>query len=157
LARHDTSLCSIAALTLSLDPAEPVRLAVAGHPPPLLVDGEEVSEVAGVDAVLGAFSDGEWEIRESAVEPGQQLVLITDGIIEASGVGGRFGEERLRAELSAAGNPAHTVQRLEAALRSFTEGRLDDDVAVLAISRSPSEPPPSATAAVATAAGSGDG
>jgi serine phosphatase RsbU (regulator of sigma subunit) len=157
LARHDTSLCSIAALTLSEDPAEPVRLAVAGHPPPLLVDGAEVSEAVGADAVLGAFSDVEWEIRESAVEPGQQLVLITDGIIEASGVGGRFGEERLWAELAAAGNPAHTVQRLEAALRSFTDGKLDDDVAILAISRSSSEPPPSAAAAVATAAGSGNG
>ena len=43
LARGDTSLCSLAALTLSEDRFEPVRLAVAGHPPPLLVDGESVT------------------------------------------------------------------------------------------------------------------
>ncbi len=157
LARHDTSLCSIVALRLSEDPGEPVRLAVAGHPPPLLVDGEEVSEVAGADAVLGAFADVEWEIHESAVEPGQQLVLVTDGIIEAGGTGERFGEERLRAELAGTGNPAHAVQRLEGALRSFTEGTLDDDVAILAVSRSASEPPPAVGAEAVAAAGSGDG
>jgi sigma-B regulation protein RsbU (phosphoserine phosphatase) len=136
LARHDTSLCSIAALTLSDDPRQPVRMAVAGHLPPLLVDGEEVREAAESDQVLGAFADGEWRIGESQVEPGQQLVMTTDGIVEAEGADGRFGEERLRAELAGAGNPAGTVQRLEGALRAFTEDTLDDDVAILAVARS---------------------
>jgi serine phosphatase RsbU (regulator of sigma subunit) len=136
IARQDTSLCSIAALALADDPARPVRMAVAGHLPPLLVDGEEVSEIAGADPVLGAFPDGEWRIGESRVEPGQQLVMITDGIVEAEGEGGRFGEARLRAELSGAGTPAGAVQRLEAALRTFTDGALDDDVAILAVARS---------------------
>jgi sigma-B regulation protein RsbU (phosphoserine phosphatase) len=136
LARHDTSLCSMAALTLSDDPRQPVRMAVAGHLPPLLVDGDEVREATGSDQVLGAFADGEWRIGESRVEPGQQLVMTTDGIVEAEGEGGRFGEERLRVELAGAGNPAGAVQRLEGALRAFTADTLDDDVAILAIARS---------------------
>lgn len=155
LARHDASLCSIAVLMLSEDPAKPVRIAVAGHLPPLLVAAGQVSEPAGSDPVLGAFSDVEWEIRECSVEHGQHLVLVTDGIIEASGDGGRFGEERLRAELAGSSNPAHAVQRLEGALRAFTDGALDDDVAVLAVSRSPSDSAPLAAAPMA-AAGSGD-
>ena len=113
-----------------------MRLAVAGHPPPLLVDGEEVSEVAGADPVLGAFPDAEWTLSRAEVGPGQQIVIVTDGITEAQGPEGRFGEERLRAHLSGAGNPALAVQRLEGSLHSFTEGRLEDDVAMLAISRS---------------------
>ena len=40
LARRGTALCSVAAMAISEDPHEPVRLAVAGHPPPLLVDGD---------------------------------------------------------------------------------------------------------------------
>jgi serine phosphatase RsbU (regulator of sigma subunit) len=136
LARPDTSLCSIAALTLSDDPRQPVRMAVAGHLPPLLVDGEEVREAAASDQVLGAFAEGEWRIGECQVEPGQQLVITTDGIVEAEGEAGRFGEERLRAELAGAGNPAGTVQRLEGALRAFTADTLDDDVAILAVARS---------------------
>jgi serine phosphatase RsbU (regulator of sigma subunit) len=136
LARRDTSLCSIAALTLGDDPRQPVRMAIAGHLPPLLVDGEEVCEAAASDQVLGAFAEGEWRICERQVEPGQQLVITTDGIVEAEGAAGRFGEERLRAELAGAGNPAGAVQRLEGALRAFTADTLDDDVAILAIARS---------------------
>jgi hypothetical protein len=136
IARHDTSLCSIAAIAITEDLSRPVRMAVAGHLPPLLVDGEEVSEVGGADPVLGAFADGEWRIVESRVEPGQQLVMVTDGIVEAEGEAGRFGEARLRAELSGSASPAGAVQRLESALRAFTSGALDDDVAILAVARS---------------------
>ncbi|HEY6551610.1 MAG TPA: SpoIIE family protein phosphatase [Solirubrobacterales bacterium] len=136
LARGGTALCSVAALALSDDPEQPVRLAVAGHPPPLLVDGELVTEVAGSDPVLGAFADVEWRIERRSFEPGQQIVLVTDGIIEAAGDQGRFGEERLRSELVGASNPALAVQRLEGALHGFTAGALDDDVAILALTRS---------------------
>lgn len=139
LARGDSALCSLAAMTLSEDRFEPVRLAVAGHPPPLLVDGDAVTEVADADPVLGAFPDAEWGIARAEVEPGQQLVVVTDGITEAQGPEGRFGEMRLRAHLSGAVNPAVAVQRLEGSLHSFTEGRLDDDVAMLAIARASRE------------------
>jgi sigma-B regulation protein RsbU (phosphoserine phosphatase) len=121
-------------------------MAVAGHLPPLLVDGEEVHEVAESDQVLGAFADGEWRIAESRVEPGQQLVMTTDGIVEAEGPDGRFGEDRLRAELAGAGNPAGAVQRLEGALRAFTADTLDDDVAILALARSTESAVPTALA-----------
>jgi serine phosphatase RsbU (regulator of sigma subunit) len=156
LARQDGSLCSIAALMLSEDPSRPVRIAVAGHPPPLLVDGERVSEATGADPLLGAFPDVEWQVGESAVEPGQQLVMVTDGIVEAAGGGGgRFGEERLHAELAGTRNPAVAVQAVEGALRAFTAGALDDDVAILAISRAA----PSADQAdgAGTFSGNGDG
>lgn len=139
LSRGDSALCSLAAMTLSEDRFEPVRLAVAGHPPPLLIDGESVSEIAGTDPVLGAFHDAEWGIARSDLEPGQQLVVVTDGITEARGSEGRFGEPRLHAHLRGATNPALAVQRLEGSLHSFTEGQLDDDVAMLAISRASRE------------------
>jgi serine phosphatase RsbU (regulator of sigma subunit) len=141
LARGDSALCSLAALTLSEDRFEPVRLAVAGHPPPLLVDAESVSEVASADPVLGAFHDAEWGIARCEVEPGQQLVIVTDGIAEAQGAEGRFGEARLRAELGGTSNPAMALQRLEASLHAFTEGKLDDDVAMLAIARASNDGP----------------
>jgi serine phosphatase RsbU (regulator of sigma subunit) len=141
LARGDSALCSLAAMTLSEDRFEPVRLAVAGHPPPLLVDGESVTEVASADPVLGAFHDAEWGIARCELEPGQQLVVVTDGITEAQGPEGRFGEGRLHAHLGGATNPALAVQRLEASLHSFTDGRLDDDVAVLAIARASGDGP----------------
>jgi serine phosphatase RsbU (regulator of sigma subunit) len=135
LARADPALCSLVALALSEDPDQPLRLAVAGHPPPLLVNGESVTEVSAVGPVLGAFPDACWEVEHCSVDSGQQLVIVTDGITEAVGRQGRFGEERLRAELRGAGDPALVMRRLEAALNAFTEGKHDDDVAILALAR----------------------
>jgi Stage II sporulation protein E (SpoIIE)/GAF domain len=132
-ARGDSSLCSVAALTIGQDPARPVRLAVAGHPPPLLIDGDEVTEVGGAGPVLGAFADGRWGVSLCMLEPGQQLVIVTDGITEAQGSGDRFGDARLRSELRGAGDPTQILQRLEDSLHAFTEGALDDDVAILAL------------------------
>ena len=135
LARGDAALCSVVALVLSEDPERPLRLAVAGHPPPLLVHAAGVSEVAGEDPVLGAFADARWNIEACAIEPGQQLVIVTDGITESVGNGGRFGEERLRGELHGVVSPAMALSRLEAALNAHTGGNLVDDVAILALSR----------------------
>jgi serine phosphatase RsbU (regulator of sigma subunit) len=135
LAREDSALCSVAAFTLSEDPAQPVRLAVAGHPPPLLVDGETVTETVSPGPLLGAFAGAEWRLERAALEPGQQLVVITDGITEASGLEGRFGEARLHSELAGATSPVAAVQRLEGALHAFTAGQLTDDAAMLALAR----------------------
>lgn len=133
LERDDAALCTVAALALSEDPAQPVRVAVAGHPPPLLVEGDRVAEVAGLGPVLGAFADAEWEIESLAVTPGQELVLITDGVVEARGAGGRFGEERLHGLLAGAAGPGTAVRRLESALSSFAAGGLEDDATALAV------------------------
>jgi len=155
LARGDSALCSLAVMTLSEDPLEPLRLAVAGHPPPLLIDGEGVSELAEADPVLGAFPDAEWRISRVEVGLGQQVVIVTDGITEAQGPEGRFGEVRLRAHLSGAANPALAVQRLEGSLHAFTQGRLEDDVAVLAIARASTAHSPQAEILVEQPASSG--
>jgi len=141
LARGDGALCSVAAMTLSDDPLQPLRLAVAGHPPPLLAGEEAITEAAVSGPVLGAFHDAEWAISSIGVEPGRQLVIVTDGIAETRGPDGRFGEDRLREALRGATNPALTAQHLEGALHTFAAGALDDDVAILAIERRSSEAP----------------
>lgn len=133
LARPDSALCALVALALSSDTAEPVRLAVAGHLPPLLIDGEAVSEAAEAGPVLGAFADARWELERTVVSPGQQLVAVTDGVTEAGGVAERFGEARLRAELAGSTDPTVSLRRLEGALDLFVADRLEDDAAALAV------------------------
>jgi serine phosphatase RsbU (regulator of sigma subunit)/ketosteroid isomerase-like protein len=134
LARSGTALCSVAAMAVSEDPAEPVRLAVAGHPPPLLLDGATVTQVSSPAPVLGAFEEEEvWRLEATAVAPGQQLVVVTDGVTDAEGVDGRFGEERLRLQLAEMTSPALAAQRIEGALHEFTGGALEDDAAIIAI------------------------
>jgi hypothetical protein len=133
LARADSALCTVVALALSPDATQPVRLAVAGHLPPLLVDGDAVTEVAEAGPVLGAFGDASWSLEQTSIGPGQQLVAVTDGITEAGGVSERFGEARLHAELAGSASPAISVSKLEGALDLFTAGDLDDDAAALAV------------------------
>jgi serine phosphatase RsbU (regulator of sigma subunit)/ketosteroid isomerase-like protein len=133
LTRRGTALCSVAAMAISEDPRQPVQLAVAGHPPPLLIEGELVTEVSEPAPVLGAFHEDAWEIEAVPVASGQQLVVVTDGVTEASGSEERFGEGRLRAELVGVTSPARATQRIEAALHEFTGGVLEDDAAIVAI------------------------
>lgn len=139
LARQGAALCSVAAMAFSEDPDEPVRLAVAGHPPPLLVDGDSVTEVTSPAPVLGAFTDETWALESTRVAPGQQLVVVTDGVTEMVGDGERFGEKRLCAQLEGISSPALATQRIEGALHEFAGGTLDDDAAILAIAPASAE------------------
>ncbi|HEX5929554.1 MAG TPA: SpoIIE family protein phosphatase [Solirubrobacterales bacterium] len=133
LGRSGATLCSVAALAIDEDPSRPVRLAVAGHPAPLLVEGDVVTEATESAPVLGAFADAAWGLQHTEVQPGQQLVVVTDGVTDATGGEGRFGEERLHAELAGVSSPAIATQKLEGALHGFTAGALDDDAAIVAV------------------------
>lgn len=133
LARRGTALCSVAAMAMSEDPSAPVQLAVAGHPPPLLIDGDSVSEACRPAPVLGAFPEDAWDLSATTVGRDQQLVVVTDGVTEAEGEEGRFGEDRLRAAIAGLSSPARAAQQIETALHEFTAGKLDDDAAIVAI------------------------
>ena len=61
------------------------------------------------------------------------MVIVTDGVLEAQGADERFGVDRLRSELKGATDPAQILQRVEGSLQAFTNGALEDDMAVLAL------------------------
>jgi serine phosphatase RsbU (regulator of sigma subunit)/ketosteroid isomerase-like protein len=139
LARRGAALCSVAAMAVFEDPGEPVCLAIAGHPPPLLVDGNSVTEVAKPAPVLGAFTDEAWALEATPVAVGQQLVVVTDGVTDALGDGERFGDARLHAQVEGLSSPALAAQQIEIALHEFAGGTLEDDAAILAIAPASAE------------------
>ena len=58
-------------------------------PSPLLVDGDSVIEATTPAPVLGAFDDASWPDRAtSRCSPGQQLVVVTDGVTDCARGGG---------------------------------------------------------------------
>jgi len=70
----------------------------AGHPPPFHLDaGGDVTFLEAGGVVLGPLADGSYERGFVAVEPGDLLVLYTDGIVEARprGGGDEYGVDRL--------------------------------------------------------------
>lgn len=139
LAKQEPSLCTVAVLSLELDAGE-IGVVVAGHPPPLLVGPGGVREIGRTGPVLGAFEDATWPRESVELGPGEHIVVYTDGVTEASGPGGRFGEERLRAGLAGTGGPNQAIGKLERALEEFAGADLSDDAAVLAIARAMAPP-----------------
>lgn len=114
-----------------------VQTACAGHPAPLVAgpDGVEVLECEGT--LLGIEPTIEVAEHERELQPGEAVVLYTDGIIEARGDDGLFGEDRL-IEVVAANRhaPAAVLARaVESAVLAWTGGSTRDDLAVLVLRR----------------------
>ena len=61
-----------------------VRVLLAGHPPPWLRRGEDFSEVeAPENILLGVRSWEHWESIRLRLEPGDGLLVFTDGLTDA--------------------------------------------------------------------------
>ncbi|HEY3567717.1 MAG TPA: SpoIIE family protein phosphatase [Thermoanaerobaculia bacterium] len=107
----------------------------AGHPPALLWRGSEgkVEELAPGGPVMGRLRRAPYPEASLPLEPGDRLLLFTDGIPEAlSPAGEPFGDERLQA-LLAAHAPQSAERIAEALLARVAEwtGRsasFDDDL-----------------------------
>ena len=113
-----------------------VTVGVAGHPLPLLVSGDAgVREVGVHGPLLGVEEELPLSDTFDAMVAGDVLVLYTDGVIDARGPAGMFGESRLRALLadSPSDAPSRVVKRIESAVLAASAGRLRDDLAVVAL------------------------
>lgn len=87
-----------------------------GHVPPLLVSGGKVTRVHESNLPVGLLPDSTYESGRRKLNPGDRLVLITDGVTEAENSAGEFfGDERLE-EAAAAPAPFNAIL---AAVRSF--------------------------------------
>ncbi len=112
---------------------------LAGHPPPVIVRADGVPVLLPDDGgVLGALGGMRYENHDAHLDVGDLLVMYTDGLVEArSPRGESFGTDRLlRACAEAAGESASTVpESLFMSAFGFSEGRLADDIAIVALRR----------------------
>jgi serine phosphatase RsbU (regulator of sigma subunit) len=113
----------------------------AGHPAPMLLRGgqlvkELLCEPAlplGMGALTGPVT---YEICEESLQPGDRLLLVTDGVDEARTEDGSFfGRDRLAefaAKELASGLPTPEVmRRLHTAILRYQTGQLQDDATTL--------------------------
>lgn len=110
----------------------------AGHPPPLVAtpDGTRRELKLTGPLVSPTFAGmSVWEPARIQLEVGAHLFAYTDGIVEARGDAGFFGEERLLAALDQpADEGAQRIDHVLTAVRAFAAGRpMDDDLTVLAV------------------------
>jgi sigma-B regulation protein RsbU (phosphoserine phosphatase) len=112
----------------------------AGHTPPLYLHKDGATELTDSDLLLGVVSRAEFVNRELRLEPGDSLVLFTDGVTEARDLDGddlgtnTIGEALLKLHGSDAATIAASVN--ETVLQHVGDAEnLDDDVTVVIVSR----------------------
>ena len=111
----------------------------AGHPEPLILRGGSLVEPPRCPPArpLGLLG-GPAAVCETRLEPGDRLLLYTDGITEARAPDGAFfGERRLADHVSAAvaaGDPSpEMVRRLMSSVLAHQAGSLQDDASVVVL------------------------
>lgn len=133
------------------------RWSTCGHAPTLLVrSGRVVKQLDAVtDPPLGLGLLDQPQIGAERLQPGDRLLLHTDGVSEARNSAGEFfGTERLvefTSRQAAAGRPAaETLRRLKQAVLDHQHGALQDDattVMVVWLTDEPGRSTPAGTAA----------
>ena len=116
-----------------------LRLASAGHEPPLLLQADGSAALLAVPAgsPLGFEPSDEFPLYEGVLAAGATLLGYTDGVTEAFDPEHRaYGSERLLRVLRAGDNAEAACQRvLEDVRRHAGQAPQSDDVTLLAISR----------------------
>ena len=153
LTRLNASLCRdmppsmfVTLVLAALDPGEPGRVVLAGggHPDPVVVRANGGAAVASLGAaggtVLGVFPDSAFgQIELDLIVPGDTLVLLTDGIVEAQSEDGhRPGIPALLPvlERDRALSAQALADRLTADVLQRAGSRLQDDMTVFVLKRS---------------------
>jgi PAS domain S-box-containing protein len=111
-----------------------LQLAAAGHPPAIHVRREGTVQLGG-GTVLGAWADAPLPLHETHLEPGETLVLVTDGWFEAGPPASHVGPEELErlAHSFADLELGEMVECLRQDAIARSSGKLRDDLVLLAI------------------------
>ncbi|MEU3580798.1 SpoIIE family protein phosphatase [Streptomyces globisporus] len=143
-------------LYAEVDPeAGTLDIARAGHPDPVVIsaDGTAVIRQTAGGLPLGIETDSDYPTTRVVLEPGETIMLCTDGLIETGGHDMATGWTRLRPVLE---KPVEDLEQLADALVQAVHGptshyttgpladRREDDIAVLVLRRESAPAPETA-------------
>ena len=111
-------------------PRRTLTFANAGHPWPLLVDGEGARSIPTREGIPLGLRPGRYSEETVRLAPGARLLFYSDGITEASDGREDYGTERLVSHLS---RPDASAETLLGDVRSFCRGSLADDATVILV------------------------
>ena len=125
-----------------LDPAAGTfRYCNAGHNPPYLFtpDAETPQALTRTALPLGLFDDQPWEMAEVRLQPGDLLLLYSDGIVEAEDEEqAQFGEEYLQqlGRYCRAKSAVFTQEKIVDAVYDFVgDAEQSDDMTLMVLKR----------------------
>jgi len=131
----DARYATVFFATLSADGA--LAYCNAGHNPPLVVSASGVRWLEGSGMPVGLFAAASYDDEHTRLEPGDVLVVYSDGVTEALNMAGEeYSDDRL-AEVTQAHRTAPLddfVQRIVSSVQTFASGASQsDDVTVLVL------------------------
>jgi serine phosphatase RsbU (regulator of sigma subunit)/CHASE3 domain sensor protein len=148
-ARLDERFATCAIVVINVVTGE-LTYANAGHLPPLIVPAgqtlvvpDDLVHLEPTGPLLSVLARG-WSVGWGQLDPGQVLLLVTDGLLEArSAAGEEFGIDGVCEALSFATvrDVDTAVTALTAAARAYADDYRRDDVTVLAVMRDPATAP----------------
>ena len=133
---RDERFCTVVFGVLTADGSDThVSLTSGGHPSPMIRRASGYTELVYLDGtLLGIFDNAHFTSTTVSLHPGDTLILVTDGVIEARRDGAIFDTDGVEAVLSRPAESAKaTVLALEAAVLAHTGGVLGDDMAALVL------------------------
>ena len=116
------------------DHSRSLAYANCGHNPPMVIHkGRIVRRLTATATVIGAFEKWRCEVRRSRLDPGDLLVVFSDGITEAVCGDEQFGDQRLIDLLLAnRGLPVDGIaDAVLSGVQGFSAGRMSDDLTLI--------------------------
>ncbi|MFI9720812.1 PP2C family protein-serine/threonine phosphatase [Streptomyces sp. NPDC052396] len=114
-----------------------LRVLNCGHPPPLLLSRGELRTLTATAPSpllnLAELMGGQYSVDTFEAAPGDLLLLFTDGVTEARNREGAFFPLADWMRGQAPGGPRDLLDALHRDLLRYSGGRLDDDIAALAV------------------------
>ena len=120
-----------------LEPDGHLTYCNAGHNPPLIIGKSGIRRLEVGGPIVGLFEMAVFEEEKVLLDPGDWLVIFSDGVSEAlSASGEEYGEERIIAIAETVRNatPHDFLQAMFADVRTFTKGApQSDDITALVL------------------------
>src|SRR5215831_5704886 len=112
-----------------IHPDGEVEYVNCGHVPPLLVSRQQVNRPTHGNVPVGLLKDAVYESDRCRLNPGDRLVLVTDGVTEAENARGEFFED---SRLEAVAARSKSLEDIFSAVADFCSGTpLNDDCTVV--------------------------
>jgi PAS domain S-box-containing protein len=115
-----------------------LQYANAGHDPPYIWHAAGVSELRATGMPLGLMPNMSYEQKEITLQPGESILLYSDGLLEAhSPQREMFGFPRMQGHVSAQPEGVSLIDSLLAELERFTgeDWEQEDDMTLLTLQR----------------------
>jgi anti-sigma regulatory factor (Ser/Thr protein kinase) len=116
-----------------------LRFANAGHNLPCVRSGSRVVELRATGMPLGLMPGMRYDEAEAVLEPGAQILLYSDGLVEAHNEEREmYGTPRLTELFASLGRDDRLIDRLLGSLQAFSGGAVEqeDDITLVSLRRS---------------------